>query len=299
MTYSKKEIPYSNSSKQVSIDSTHFALYDLQHYLNNNPAVMRKPHIHNFFQVIWFKRGHGNHFVDFKAYEVKDNAIFFIAKNQAHYFDTTANCTGIILQFNEAFLVQKDSEIDFFIKCNLFNNPYKTPSCCIGNKRDAILDSYITLIQEELNYSDTFGKDELLRMYLKSFLVQVQRCKNAYEKQISGPIFPVDEKRKQLVRFNNLVEAHYKNGLTVADYASRLNISTRTLADITNTIVGKSPSIFIQERIVLEAQRMLLHSELHINQIAYNLGFEDASYFVKYFKRHTQLSPSAFRNSIS
>lgn len=55
----------------------------------------------------------------------------------------------------------------------------------------------------------------------------------------------------------------------------------------------------IQERIVLEAKRLLLHSEQNINQIGYTLGFEDPSYFVKYFKKHTKISPSAFKKSIS
>lgn len=55
----------------------------------------------------------------------------------------------------------------------------------------------------------------------------------------------------------------------------------------------------IQERIILEAKRLLLHSELNVNQIGYRLGFDDPSYFVKYFKKYTHQSPSEFRKSIS
>jgi AraC-like DNA-binding protein len=55
----------------------------------------------------------------------------------------------------------------------------------------------------------------------------------------------------------------------------------------------------IQERIILEIQRLLLHSDLNINQIGYRLGFDDPSYFVKYFKKHTKISPSEFRKVIS
>jgi YesN/AraC family two-component response regulator len=55
----------------------------------------------------------------------------------------------------------------------------------------------------------------------------------------------------------------------------------------------------IQERIILEAQRLLLYSNLNINQVGYRLGFDDASYFVKYFKKYTGVSPSEFKKSIS
>ena len=55
----------------------------------------------------------------------------------------------------------------------------------------------------------------------------------------------------------------------------------------------------VQERIILEAQRLLLYSNSNVNQVAYRLGFEDASYFVKYFKKYTGVSPKDFRKSIS
>ena len=55
----------------------------------------------------------------------------------------------------------------------------------------------------------------------------------------------------------------------------------------------------IHERIILEAQRLLLYSELNVNQVGYRLGFEDPSYFVKYFKKYTSLSPSEFKKSVS
>ncbi|WP_200814401.1 AraC family transcriptional regulator [Parabacteroides sp. Marseille-P3160] len=111
--------------------------------------------------------------------------------------------------------------------------------------------------------------------------------------------FQINEKRTQLIRFINLIDENYQKGLTITEYAQLLHISTRTLSDLTNQLLGKSPSLMIQERIILEAQRMLLYSELNVNQIEYRLGFDDPSYFVKYFKKHTKVSPSEFRKSIS
>jgi AraC-like DNA-binding protein len=76
-------------------------------------------------------------------------------------------------------------------------------------------------------------------------------------------------------------------------------ISSRTLSDLTQQLINKTPLQIIQERIILESQRLLLHSELNVTQIGYRLGFEDPSYFVKFFKKHANMSPSGFRKSIT
>ncbi|WPV02024.1 AraC family transcriptional regulator [Mucilaginibacter sp. cycad4] len=276
-------------------DKAQFAIYDLYDYVKRNMANTTRPHIHSYYQVIWFKAGHGNHFVDFQSYEVKDDSIFFVSKNQVHYFDNNSDYRGYLIHFNEPFLIQTDSEMEFFLKCNFFGNPYQSPVNYIGSNCHQILETYIKQIQAELNSTDSLGREELLRGYLKAFLIQVQRLKNGSDLTA----FVNDEKRLQLLKFINLVDENYKKGLSVSEYAALMYISSRTLSDVTGQLIKKTPSQIIQERIILEAQRLLLHSELNINQVGYRLGFDDPSYFVKYFKKHTQLSPSDFRKSIS
>jgi AraC family transcriptional regulator, transcriptional activator of pobA len=275
-----------------------FAVHNLQQYLEAHTAKASKPHIHSYYQIIWFKSGTGKHFVDFKEYDIVENAIFFIAKNQVHYFDQHINYEGVLVHFNEQFLVQNDTEVDFLVKCSLFNNPYQQPSCCIGKAVVQVLDEYIQQIKTELQNEEDFGKEELLRTYLKAFLIQVQRRKNEFEMSEGKFPFTVDEKRAQMIRFVNLVDEHYNKGLTVSEYAGKMNMSARTLSDLVRHVINKSPSGMIQERIVVEAQRLLLHSNLNVNQIGYRLGFDDPSYFVKFFKKHTGISPSEFRKSI-
>ncbi|WP_114789043.1 helix-turn-helix transcriptional regulator [Niabella yanshanensis] len=277
-------------------DRPQLALHDLNHYINQHSGDTTRPHIHSYYQVIWFTRGKGKHFIDFKSYDVANNTIFFIAKNQVHYFDSNTHYEGILIHFNESFLVQQENETDFCLKCNLFNNPYDQPAYCSGDGMDGLLNVYIKQMKEELAATAGFGKEELLRIYLKAFLIQLQRRRQAEgDKQVQV----LDEKRLQLVKFVNLVDEHYSKGYSVSEYASILLVSTRTLSDLTQHALGKTPSQLIQERIVLEAQRLLLHSGLNINQIGYRLGFDDPSYFVKYFKKHTNISPTEFRKAIS
>jgi len=280
-------------------DKPQLAIIDLKSHLKTNECRVSKPHIHSFYQIIWFKKGHGTHFIDFKTYEVFDNAIFFVAKNQVHYFDSSNNYEGILLHFNELFLIQHQSPIEFFLNGSLFNNPYQQPSCYAGTGIEKFLDDYILQMKIELENEEIFGKEILLRNYLQSFLIQIQRRRCAIEKEL-GPLPQLmDEKRLQLLKFINLIDENYKKGFTVAEYARQLYISSRSLSELTHQLLNKTPSQMIQERIILEAQRLLLYSDLNINQVGYRLGFDDASYFVKYFKKYTHISPSEFRKSVS
>ena len=272
-----------------------FTVYDLNEYQKVNNHHNTKPHIHSFYQIIWFKKGVGKHFVDFKSYDVHDNAIFFIAKNQVHYFDENPNYVGVLLHFNESFLVQNDDEVEFFLKCNMFNSPFQQPSCCIGNAITPDLEMYLSIIKKELQNINSFGKNELLRSVLKMFLIQVQRCKNDFGKEQMDVVATQNEKRLQLLKFVTILDENFKKGFTVAEYAGLMSISPRTLLGITNQFLGKTPSQMIQEKIILEAKRLLLHSSLNVDR----LGFEDPSYFVKYLKdiaiSHHWSSGSLFR----
>ena len=280
-------------------DKPQFAIHDLKAYLTINQGKANKPHIHSFYQIIWFKKGAGKHFVDFKQYDVFENAIFFIGKNQVHYFDENMDYDGILIHFSELFLGPNESSIDYLMKYSLFNNPYQMASCCIGQGIENTLSGYIDQIYAELATEEDFARDELLRTYLKAFLIQVQRRKNDFEQANGKMPFMPDEKREQLIRFVNLVDGNFNKGFAVAEYAQLLHISPRTLSDLTAQTLNKTPLTVIQERIILEAQRLLLHSGLNVNQIGYRLWFDDPSYFVKYFKKHTKISPSEFRRSIS
>lgn len=275
------------------------AIIDLKTHLADNNCQVNTAHIHSFYQIIWFKQGKGKHAVDFKEYEVFDNTIFFVAKDQVHYFDGNMDYEGVLIHFNEAFLRQNESPTESFPNSNLFNNPYQQPSCCVGAGIDHILDEYINQMKYELENQENFGKEQLLRNYLKSFLIQIQRRKCSLETPTGHALQLFDEKRLQLMKFIDLINEQYKRGLTITEYAGLLRISSRSLSDLTQHLLNKTPSQMIRERIILEAQRLLLYSQLNINQIGYQLGFDDASYFVKYFKKHTGISPTEFRKSIA
>ena len=95
--------------------------------------------------------------------------------------------------------------------------------------------------------------------------------------------------------FRDLLETNYTNLKSVSDYAQLIFISEKRLGQATTKVLGKSPKEVINDRILLEAKRLLVHTNLSIKEIGQELGFEDPAYFVRYFKKNTKTSPVEFR----
>jgi AraC-like DNA-binding protein len=99
-----------------------------------------------------------------------------------------------------------------------------------------------------------------------------------------------------LQTLENLIEEHYKEHLPVTFYADQLHVTTKHLNEICKRALAKTTNELIQERSVLEAQRLLIHSELTSTQIAAELGYFDTTYFFRFFKKHTGQTPEQFRS---
>ena len=266
-----------------------FEIYDLESYLKKNGKHAQIAHSHSFYQILWFYNTGGTHYVDFKAHEVKEDSVLFISKNQIHYFDEDAKHKGVIIHFNEQFLMQSD--VDIFLKYNVFNTHGK-PCYCITKDIAVLANSYIKLIKEELKNQVQFGHKQVVRYLLKSLLIVLER---AHRDTKDGTIKLTNHYELQYLKFRELIETNYKVQFTVSQYADLLNISSKTLTNVTKSMTSKSPSELISERVILEAKRLLSFTTLKTNEVAYKLGFNDASYFVKYFKRHLKMSPKDYK----
>ncbi|WP_298475362.1 AraC family transcriptional regulator [uncultured Maribacter sp.] len=269
-----------------------FGIYDLESYLKNSGTHALKAHSHSYYQIIWIQNAGGTHFIDFNAYEVKKNSLFFINKNQIHYFDSSAAHKGILLHFNDNLF--KSTDLDIFLKYQVFNN-YERPSYCLKEESLVLVNSYVDLINIELKNENSFGYQEVIRSLVKSLLVILERVHNKENTTDTGLNHPYTQ---QYLQFKELIEQYYSQNYKLAEYAAILNTSTKTLTTITKTMANKSPANLIAERIILEAKRLLVFTPLKVNEVGFKLGFDDVSYFVKYFKRHLKVSPKDYRNLV-
>lgn len=269
-----------------------FHIEHMPEFFDTDPMDNSIPHVHTFYEIIWFEECGSHHSVDFQDYDVEANSIFFLSPGQVHHFDGVTRHKGILLKFCTDFLKANHDGSDAFIRYGLFDtfdaNPYRITSPIIVQQ----LHQLIAQMEEEMNHPQAFGHLDMLRSLTRIFLTLVQRHGERKQQMELSDARP---SLRLFAQFRNLLEQEYDRLHTVGDYATRLNVSGKTLSNSLSECSGKTPLAFINDRIVLEAKRMLRYSNLMVKEIAYNLGYDDPSYFVKFFKRQTGFLPSDFR----
>lgn len=269
-----------------------FRLQYMPHFFEDKKAKPFECHIHNFYQIIWFRHGHGIHRVDYKDYPVSDNTLFFLAPGQLHSFDGPNDYDGIIIQFNASFMVDEESSESVFLKYNVFNAYGSSPYYKVTKEEAQRLMLLVGEMNREYALTAAFAHKDYMQYLIRMFLIRVQR---AGERQEPEKLYVTSLPNRVFVHFRQLVEQNFRKVHTVKEYAQMLNVSARSLNDYVRQSVHRTPLQLINDRICLEAKRQIQHSPLRINQIAYDLGFEDPSYFVKFFKRQTHHRPTDYR----
>ncbi|MCH2196437.1 AraC family transcriptional regulator [Kordia sp.] len=269
-----------------------FEMYDLNAYRKRSVEKAAIPHSHSYYQVIWFFEDGGSHVVDFESYEIRKNMIFFIAKDRVHAFDDNLDIQGLLIHFNESFFMHND--VDIFLKYHIFNSQ-ENPQYIIDDDTAETAHLHTKLISRELSNRTQFGYEDSIRFSLKALLINLERV---HQKEQHRQLTFKNHYELQFAKYKELVEDNYAKGLSVADYAQLLYISSKTLNTITKEIAKKSASEIIANRIILQAKRLLKFTSLQIGEIAFKVGFDDPSYFVKYFKRHVGHAPTSYRNEV-
>lgn len=250
------------------------------------------PHVHSFYEILWFQEGTGTHTIDFTEYAVQPNTIFFLSPGQVHHFDHNQAYRGVAIKMCTDFMRDEESMGNLFLKYNAFHTFDALPYYRVNNATAAVLRALVEQMEEENGCVGQFGNIDVLKSLLRIFLVKVQRhgVHLGYEQ--------LDELKPQhrlFIQFRRTVEQEYTRLHTVQEYADVLNTAVRTLNKCVNECAHLSPLAFINERVMLEAKRLVRYSNMMIKEIAFELGFDDPSYFVKLFKRSTGYLPSDFR----
>jgi AraC family transcriptional regulator, transcriptional activator of pobA len=267
--------------------SGRFKIRQVQDIVGGNDLI-QDLHRHNFFFILALQNGNGTHEIDFTPYKVLNNSVFFLRPGQVHQLELKAGCTGYLMEFNTEFYHSKDKLSTQRLR-KASNKNYCKPGINGFEKLHAIL----TYIFQEYTGKEE-GYQDIIKANLDIFFIEFVR-QSPNPKGTSTNVNPYTQER--LEEFLELLEIHIATHKQVTQYTDLMNLSPYQLTEITKATIGKTASELINEHIMLEAKRYLLATPNQIKDIADHLGYEDVSYFIRFFKKHTGYSPEVFRHN--
>lgn len=159
-----------------------------------------------------------------------------------------------------------------------------------------IMRSISDICSEETYRNDTFTK-EIIRSELRLMIYRICRVIDHYTDigEMTSKVMPHDRHERYFERFMQILSRNYIQERSVGFYAEQMNLTPKYLTTVIRKASGRTATDWINSFVILEAKNLLKYSALSIQEIAYRLNFPNQSFFGKYFKNHTGLTPSAYR----
>jgi AraC-like DNA-binding protein len=271
-----------------------FEIVDIAELYKESRASLTTTHRTGFYHIIWFQHGSPTHLVDFIPVKIKPNTLLFLNKDTVQRFDNKTKFGGKAILFTDGFFCKTETDTRFLRNCILFNGLFSVSQIGVQNQSRL----FATLLEQmtaELQNPNDNWQARILHNLLHNFLLhseRVRRKKNLTEMKKGAEL-------EYIMLFKDLLENNYKNHKRVKYYAKEIIITEKRLNQATVKVLGKTPKEIIDDRIMLEAKRILAHTTESVKEIGYSLGFEEPTNFIKYFKKHSQLTPTEFREKIT
>jgi len=230
--------------------------------------------------------------VDLAEYSVKQLSLFFVSPNQHLHIKKLGKEEGHFIFYNRDFYCIQIHDEE--VACNglLFSNIYNMPMVELDKGEIPFFSYIFGQMTDEFGLNDT-SLEEMLRTYLKQLFIKSARLwkKQNLDKELNEQNSDLEFFRK----FTLLVDEHYKEKHHVADYAELLFMAPKTINHKFKRLNLPQPNDVIKNRILLEAKRLLVHTNLTAKEVGYELGYEDPAYFSRLFVQKSGETPSAFR----
>lgn len=267
---------------QFSLESDYSLLY---HSVQGKNKI-EKPHKHDFFLLFLVEKGSGTHTIDFIEHPVSDHQLHILFPDQVHKWELGEQTSGFQLMISKRVFETFSTNLRFSF---MFSQHHAV----INLSKDVF---------RSLLYEFNTLKQELGRIpihwdivYSRSKLVAQLVTREVEEKFDDLPLYHA---HPILLKYRTLIDTHFRDEKTVTYYADRLHISANYLNILCKTHLNISALYLIQNRVILEAKRLVQASEKSIKEIGYYLGFNDLAYFSNFFKSQTGLSPRQFREQL-
>lgn len=248
-----------------------------------------KPHRYTCYSMILVTGGMGKFTIDFATYEVRPLTVIFVTLGQVQSWKLSTNIEGFIVFLAPMFYnLYKD---EWNVQAIPFLSSSTTESLLhLDPKRESLL---LLLLQEIVieNNMDQTGRDEFIRSGLKIIFIRLARH---YQRHAQPSLPPTTTKIRQL---EFLVNKHFQSLRFPYQYAKLMNVTSNHLNILCRRVLKMSVGELIHRRLLLEAKRLLLLTDLPIKKVADDLGFSDKSHFIRFFRRRADTTPEQFRKS--
>ena len=243
------------------------------------------PHRHAYHELIWVRNGAAEHLLDGESLRAPAPSFLVIPEGRVHRFTPAPRLAGCVVRFRESFLPDSSSI--------LFNQFVGTSCIDVPPTIAAEIDALIALARLEWRSGDPSATP--LRHLLRALIAKIE----SLWFQASGMQRRARTDSQRLwVRFSRLVEARYLAEHSPGYYARELGMSSRRLNTVARLFAGTTVAEAIGHRLVLEAKRQLLFSDLSVGEISFALGFEEHSYFTRVFRKRVGMTPSEYRDAV-
>ena len=270
-----------------------FEIVDVPALMKRHRNSMVKPHRTGFYHIFWV-RASGTHMVDFSPVDLQENTLLFVNEETVQSFDPHLGLNAKAILFTSTFFGASEADVRFLNETILFNDPGSTTTVQISAGNRPAFNSLFTMMEMEAGKNKDDYQSKILGSMLYSFLLLAER-----EKRLaSGVALKPSADRDYLYAFRELLEGNFKTNKQVTYYAGALSITERRLNQAISNTLGKTVKQSIDDRVILEAKRLLAHTRFSIKEIGFTLGFEEPTNFIKYFRKHTACTPVEFRQSI-
>ena len=273
-----------------SNENVSFGIAKMEDVFIRGSGKVDEPHRHDFFTVLVVNKAKGIHKIDFNAYDLGNNQIYFVSPGQVHQVIEEEPSIGYAMTFSSQFLIENSIQLSFIEGLNLFHDYGQSPPLSPNNEQFKKLETYASEVLNLFNNSSKM-KELSIGSFLKLFLIE---CNNL------SSINPVESNSDTtenyiITEFKKQVNESYKTEHSISYYANQLHVTPDHLNRIIKSTIGKTAKEYIQSRIITEAKRLLYFSKLSNKEIGFELSFNEPANFSAFFKKCTGLSPSNFQ----
>ena len=247
-----------------------------------------EPHRVKKYIFLWCSDGEISILVDNKLLTLTKNQVLTITSGQYHCFKSTSKSKGYVLDFTLDYISKTEKDIELIFQNSLFCHFDYNEVITINNPKE--IEAELQRIEKELN-EKPFQYLESVHSRIELLLFEVNRSKIANGGEIWKP-------EALFLRFLEFVRNNFENNFSLKEIALRLQATELKLNELAKLHAGKTAQNVIYGLVISEAKRKLQYEAISIKEIAFNLGFKDQYYFSKFFKKHTEMSPTEFQYSL-